>query len=233
VFATRANVARQRSSSQGRISFPRSSDAATGHHYFRQRSRHLRHATLLRADHVMGCNRFYRAPRATDRGHLRRYPAMSSRSSRSESREALVVDEDSAPCRWPCDVRCVAMRSSVRGGPRRAEDVPSGLRTYAAGRPLNTHDMPTFAAVQGGASTTGRRSADRRRHLGRRHERRLAGDHLRLRRRRHLSCRRWWRQDSPADIVLVNLEISGSARPHNVPGTWTERPNWRKPAAAR
>jgi 4-alpha-glucanotransferase len=37
---------------------------------------------------------------------------------------------------------------------------------------------------------------------------------------------------SAADIVVVNLEdLWLEPRPHNVPGTSTERPNWRRPAA--
>jgi 4-alpha-glucanotransferase len=36
---------------------------------------------------------------------------------------------------------------------------------------------------------------------------------------------------SPADIVLVNLEdLWGETEPQNVPGTYHERPNWRRKA---
>jgi 4-alpha-glucanotransferase len=36
---------------------------------------------------------------------------------------------------------------------------------------------------------------------------------------------------SAADVVLVNLEdLWLETRPQNVPGTWRERPNWRRKA---
>jgi 4-alpha-glucanotransferase len=41
-----------------------------------------------------------------------------------------------------------------------------------------------------------------------------------------------WLADSPARWVLVNLEdLWGEGEPHNVPGTSSERPNWRRKAA--
>ena len=38
-----------------------------------------------------------------------------------------------------------------------------------------------------------------------------------------------WLKASPAEITLVNLEdLWLETRPQNVPGTSTERPNWRR-----
>jgi 4-alpha-glucanotransferase len=40
-----------------------------------------------------------------------------------------------------------------------------------------------------------------------------------------------WLKSSPSEIVLVNLEdLWLETRPQNVPGTWSERPNWRRKA---
>jgi 4-alpha-glucanotransferase len=44
------------------------------------------------------------------------------------------------------------------------------------------------------------------------------------------ACLRWLRA-SPADLVLINLEdLWEETKPQNVPGTSTERPNWRRKA---
>jgi 4-alpha-glucanotransferase len=40
-----------------------------------------------------------------------------------------------------------------------------------------------------------------------------------------------WLGRSPSELVLINLEdLWSEARPQNVPGTSTERPNWRRKA---
>jgi 4-alpha-glucanotransferase len=40
-----------------------------------------------------------------------------------------------------------------------------------------------------------------------------------------------WLRASPAELVLINLEdLWGEELPQNVPGTSTERPNWRRKA---
>jgi 4-alpha-glucanotransferase len=40
-----------------------------------------------------------------------------------------------------------------------------------------------------------------------------------------------WLAASPARMVLINLEdLWGETAPQNVPGTHTERPNWRRKA---
>jgi 4-alpha-glucanotransferase len=44
------------------------------------------------------------------------------------------------------------------------------------------------------------------------------------------ACLKWLRA-SPAELVLVNLEdLWTEEKPQNVPGTSTERPNWRRKA---
>jgi 4-alpha-glucanotransferase len=41
----------------------------------------------------------------------------------------------------------------------------------------------------------------------------------------------WWLRASQAELVLINLEdLWGEELPQNVPGTSTERPNWRRKA---
>ena len=121
---------------------------------------------------------------------------------------------------------------SVRGDftrPRR--------RTVAS---LNTHDMPTFAGFVEGSDVNDRAALGqidaatavaqhRRPRPDDRVDRRAVG------RPGHAALLDGLLEDmgrSPAEIVLVNLEdLWLEARPHNVPGTSTERPNWRRPAA--
>jgi 4-alpha-glucanotransferase len=111
---------------------------------------------------------------------------------------------------------------------------------------LNTHDMPTFRAFWEGddvrdlaelglfspeqaAEERERRRALRREmaaQVGRQDEAEEPGIYPAILRDRleHLA-------GSPARMVLVNLEdLWGETEPQNMPGTHTERPNWRRKA---
>jgi 4-alpha-glucanotransferase len=118
---------------------------------------------------------------------------------------------------------------------------------------LNTHDMPTFAAHWRGMDIDDRvnlglfTKADARKEHARRAELNLAL--ARFFHRKGLlknqvgkdagsilpatilkACLHWLRA-SPAELVLVNLEdLWEEENPQNVPGTSTERPNWRRKA---
>jgi 4-alpha-glucanotransferase len=117
---------------------------------------------------------------------------------------------------------------------------------------LNTHDMPTFAAHWRGSDVDDRaalglftKSEVRKEHV-RRAELNLAlakflqrkgllkklqksssrGNEAQILR----ACLSWLRA-SPAELVFVNLEdLWAEEKPQNVPGTSTERPNWRRKA---
>jgi 4-alpha-glucanotransferase len=114
---------------------------------------------------------------------------------------------------------------------------------------LNTHDMPTFAAHWQGLDIDDRAAlglftkAEARKEHARRAKLNSAlvkflqregwlkktdnGDDLQPMLR---ACLRWLRA-SPADLILINLEdLWEEENPQNVPGTSTERPNWRRKA---
>lgn len=118
---------------------------------------------------------------------------------------------------------------------------------------LNTHDMPTFAAHWRGLDIDDRvnlglfTKVEARKEHARRAELNLALAEF-LQRKRPLkneigndadsippatilkACLQWLRA-SRADLVLVNLEdLWEEQNPQNVPGTSTERPNWRRKA---
>jgi 4-alpha-glucanotransferase len=228
-------------------------DAArrSGHAYFRQAlAHHLRHATLLRIDHVMGLHRLYWVPHgaAPTAGTYVTYPSdelFAIVCLESHRAQAVVVGEDLGTV--PPAVRAAMRRHALTGTwvtqgaldglPRTGTYAPPPRTVVAS---LNTHDMPTFAGFLAGADI------DDRLALGQigdddaaaQHAERAAvvaaAEHtfhtsgaagLRDRLVRDLG-------QSPAAIALVNLEdLWLETRPHNVPGTSTERPNWRRPAA--
>jgi 4-alpha-glucanotransferase len=114
---------------------------------------------------------------------------------------------------------------------------------------LNTHDMPAFAAHWRGLDIDDRMKlglftkAEARKEHARRAKlnsallkflqrngrlKKAAADDEVLRVAQ--ACLAWLRT-SPAELVLINLEdLWAEALPQNVPGTSTERPNWRRKA---
>jgi 4-alpha-glucanotransferase len=130
-----------------------------------------------------------------------------------------------------------------RAGPKAALGTPAALSVAS----LNTHDTPTFAGHWRGEDL-----ADRIR-LGllpraelkraKEHRERLKAALVRfLKAQGFLTSRKSgarevlrallaWLRASESELVLVNLEdLWLEARPQNVPGTSTERPNWRRKA---
>jgi 4-alpha-glucanotransferase len=225
---------------------------ATGHDYVRRSiAHHLRHATLLRVDHVMGLRRMYWVPHGfaptegtyVDNAGPELFAIVTLESHRSR---ALVIGEDLGTV--PPSVRAAMRRHQLVGSwvaqgalddvARRGDFDRPGRRTVAS---LNTHDMPTFAGYLAG------RDVDDRLDLGQVDAEAAAAQHTE-RRAVVDGTRRLLAPDASdaqlrdrlvadmgatdAEIVLVNLEdLWLEPRPHNVPGTSTERPNWRRPAA--
>ncbi|MCA9202547.1 MAG: 4-alpha-glucanotransferase [Planctomycetales bacterium] len=111
---------------------------------------------------------------------------------------------------------------------------------------LNTHDMPMFSAWWRGEDIDDRRAMDLMDDAGRDEEHRIRSE---LRE----ALTRWTRitrgieppsasdvltallthlAESSAELLLVNLEdLWQETRPQNIPGTWKERPNWRRRAS--
>jgi len=231
-----------------------------GYRYFRSSLRHqMRHAELLRIDHVMGMNRLYWIPEgiATRDGVYVRYRAeemYAVLSLESHRARTTVVGENLGTV--PVAVDEAMKRHGVRGmyilqfsvSPATKKTLSSPARETVAS--FNTHDTPPFAGF-----LKGRDIADFRR-LGvftnesaaqKRGERQRAVASLakafgvdRMPERTAplalLSrCLRWL-AESPARIVIVNLEDLWLEQwPQNIPGTGAgtshpEQPNWRRKA---
>jgi 4-alpha-glucanotransferase len=178
-----------------------------GYRYLIEAMRHaVRHADVVRIDHVMWLHRLFWIPRGfgAREGVYVRYPTdelygiLTLEAARSGT---IVVGEDLGTV--PAAVRT----SMARHGLLRSfvleldpEDARPPRRSVAS---LNTHDLPPFAAYWRGRDA--RRALEKSLH-------RLA--------------------ESPSRLVLVNLEdLWLDPRPQNVPGTSEEtNPNWRRRA---
>jgi 4-alpha-glucanotransferase len=217
---------------------------------------HLRAAGILRIDHVMGLHRLYWVPtglEAADGVYVRYnaeelYAILSLESHRHKS---WIVGENLGTVPYyvnPTMDRHNIFRmyvlqyelSSDRPRPVRAV----GPDSVAS---LNTHDMPTFKAYWEGLDVEDRKELGLLNEAGARRERKnreaikealiryLLGKGLinapvstesTLRAcLAHLS-------ESQARVILVNLEdLWLETDPQNVPGTFKERPNWKRKAA--
>jgi 4-alpha-glucanotransferase len=219
---------------------------------------HLRHAGVLRLDHVMQLHRLFWVPRGglAAQGVYVRYPAeemYAVLALESHRHQALIVGENLGTV--PPEVSESMERHGILGmyvmqyelapggGGLQREPPPPSVAS------LNTHDMPTFRGFWEGRDLddlealgfldAARVRDDRQRRAGERHQMAAmaAARHpgawdgrsdpypLVLRDRlEHLA-------ESPARVVLVNLEdLWGETAPQNVPGTYDERPNWRRKA---
>lgn len=236
---------------------PLSSDRVDGHGYLLACLRaHARMAHLLRLDHVMGFYRLFWVPRGlgASQGVYVRYPAAAWWAAlciASQELRCEIVGENLGMV--PPEVDAALHERAIRGmavaqfhlthhdhGPMRP--IPHGVVAS-----LNTHDTPTFAGWWRGADldqhqALGWLSGDRLEHE--RHTRALqrhaAGTFAERGSlgRSHPEAARvaagLYRAlvDSPAHLVLLNLEdLWAEPRPHNVPGTWRELPNWLRRSA--
>ncbi len=215
---------------------------------------HLRYAGVLRIDHVMGLHRLYVIPQgasAKDGVYLgyaaaELYAILSIESHRSHT---LLVGEDLGTV--PGEVHEAMREHGVLG----MHVVEYAARAQGVALPhaggdvvasVNTHDMPTFAAFWDGDDVADRVELgwiDEGAAAAQRQER----AQLRANLRAHLGGATPLPPDadaheayaaclaelgaSEAPLVLVSLEdLWGERLPHNVPGTWLERPNWRRRA---
>jgi 4-alpha-glucanotransferase len=229
--------------------------------YVRACLRHLmRHAGALRIDHILGFHRLYWIPDGMDPAHgvYVRSPAAALYEVLAEEAHrtgTAVVGEDLGTVPRgvrPAMTRRGVLRSHVvelEALPDRDPALPpppvSSLAT------LNTHDLATFASFWEGGDVDDRLDLgliddgqSRKQHAERRRLTQLLTAQLRderhLRRRggsiattaeaeraahRHLAA-------GPARVMVVSLEdLWGEREPQNRPGTYRERPNWRRRAA--
>jgi 4-alpha-glucanotransferase len=219
---------------------------------------HLRHAGVLRLDHVMQLHRLFWVPRGAGPagGVYVRYPheeLYAVLSLESHRHQAMIVGENLGTV--PREVEESMAGHGVLGMyVLQYELAPGGggLRREppaAAVASLNTHDMPTFRGYWE------ERDVDDLEALGlfdepqAREERQRRAEQ---RRQLEAAALAWRPADldgcgdpyglvlrgclehlaaSPARMVLVNLEdLWRETEPQNVPGTGGERPNWRRKA---
>jgi 4-alpha-glucanotransferase len=216
----------------------------------------MHHARLLRIDHVMGLHRLYWVPHgfAARQGTYVNYPAgelfaiFCLESHRNRTR---LVGENLGTV--PPAVNDSMARHGLREmfvvqfqerpDPIAALPTPKALSVAS----LNTHDTPTFAAHWRGDDLV----ESVRLGLMPRSELKAAKKNREqiktaliqfLKSKGFLITRKpvlcdvvpaliAWLRASPAEITLINLEdLWLETRPQNVPGTSSERPNWRRKA---
>jgi 4-alpha-glucanotransferase len=213
-------------------------------------------AGILRVDHIIGFHHLYCIPDGFDARHglyVRNHPEeyYAILSLESHRHKTLVVGEDLGTV--PPYVRPAMRRHGIRRSylaqfefnPKENVVVPPPPTLSVAS--LNTHDTPTFAAFWGGLGIDDRLDMKllSTKDAAKDHE-----DRGRLRkaviaylRRVGLLGKRQKATDevlkavlvalgkSRARLVLANLEdLWGETKPQNVPGTTTERINWRRKA---
>jgi 4-alpha-glucanotransferase len=227
-----------------------------GYHYLREcLHHHLQFAGMLRIDHVMGMHRLFFVPHGLGAKHgvYVRYPVeelYAVFSLESHRHKALLVGEDLGTV--PEAVRPAMGRHNIRRLYVGQYEVKAdGNRPFPPPAPgavasLNTHDMPTFRAFWEALDV------DDRVALGLLNEEAARDERTRrqwmrdsvlyyLRREKLLGAsaeptevlRAWLALlgAGPVQAVLTNLEdLWGATEPQNVPGTWKERPNWRRKA---
>lgn len=218
---------------------------------------HLRHAGILRLDHVMGLHRLFWVPKGFEpsQGVYVRYPAeefYAVLALESHKYEAVIVGEDLGTV--PSYVRSAMARHNLRRMyvlqfevPTDDPSRPLNAPTADAVASLNTHDTPTFAAFWDGVDIEDRLALgllDREGILAERETREAQKEALAgfLRRAGLLQGAATAREvlqaslahlaGSQAEIVLVNLEdLWLETQPQNVPGTSHERSNWQRKAS--
>jgi 4-alpha-glucanotransferase len=220
---------------------------------------HMRHAAMLRVDHVMGLHRLYWVPRgrpATDGAYVR-YAADEAWAIlclESHRQRCEVIGEDLGTV--PPSVPAAMAAHGVRGLHVRQFALPARLGAASGAIPaacvasLGTHDTPTFAGCAAGddlviLAELGLLSPAQRTAAATARATSLRAVAAELR------AQGWLRPDddpadpgalmralhcqlaaSPARDVLITLEDLWLERaPQNVPGTGPERPNWRRPLA--
>jgi len=225
------------------------------HSYVRAYLRHhLRHAHMLRIDHVMGLHRLYWVPRGSPASHgaYVSYPAeemYAILSIESHQHRAVIIGENLGTV--PPEVNRSLKRHGVAGMfvvqyEARPQPVPALRRVPQKEiASMNTHDMPPFAAFWQGLDIDDRHQLGliKRGDLTNQHRQRqrICRSLARLLRRRGESARVQTDAaavlaailrhlgSSDAQWLLVNLEdLWLETESQNTPGTSTERVNWRR-----
>ena len=240
--------------SWGFAPFNPSAMRANGYTYLRTAIQtHLRYAGALRLDHVMALHRLFWVPNQMEpsEGVYVRYPSEELYALlclESVRHEAVIIGEDLGTVppevRTGMDRHNIARMFVVQFELRDHHDAPLPDPAPYSVASLNTHDMPTFEGYRRGLD------ADLRFELGlmerdeveqSRHHRRellqqLVGQlertgflHGRAEAEALRDALLAFLAASDARMLLINLEdLWREDRPQNVPGTSTERPNWRR-----
>lgn len=217
---------------------------------------HLRHAAILRIDHVMSLHHLYWIPNGAEahEGVYVRYPAeevYAILSLESHRHKAVIVGEDLGTV--PQHVRRAMSKHGLLRSyvlqiePTASSERPFGHIPTASVASLNTHDTPQFAAFWRSFDTEVKRKlgaldqkAALAEHRSRQKLKRALVEFLKreglLQGSRPdeaaiLQACLAYLSASAAPAVLVNLEdLWLETRPQNVPGTLDEHPNWRRKA---
>lgn len=227
----------------------------TGYRHLRALLRfQMRHAGLLRIDHVMGLHRLYWVPRGFEasQGTYVNYPAEELHAIfnlESHRNRTVLVGENlgTVPPIVNRSLRRHRIREMFvvqfegRPDPHAALRRPPALSVAS----VNTHDTPTFAAHWRGDDLRdcARLGLLSRSELGPalRKRNRLGAALVKFLKSKGLLENRQpqvrdvlrallqWLNASESELVLVNVEdLWLETRPQNVPGTSGERPNWRR-----
>ena len=215
---------------------------------------HLRHASALRIDHVMGLHRLFWIPTGAE-ARLGAFVSTPSEeiyailSVESRRHSAWLVGEDLGTV--PPEVEGALKDHDIRGmyviQYEVRPDPEAPLRAVPASTvaSVNTHDMPPFASFWGGIDLADRRD------LGLLTEETLAAEReVRAAQKSALAAflrdqgllgpsaddagsvlrATWdWLAASPAGVLLLNVEDFWlETEPQNTPNTYLERPNWRR-----
>jgi 4-alpha-glucanotransferase len=214
----------------------------------------MHHARLLRIDHVMGLHRLYWVPRGFEarQGTYVNYPAQELYAIfclESHRNRTRLVGENLGT------VPPTVNEGMARHGLREMfvvqfQERPDVVAALPPPKPasmasLNTHDTPTFAAHWRGDDLVesvrlGLRPRNQLKAAKKNRERIKIALIEFLKREGFLKARKRglrdvvpaliaWLKASPAEIALISLEdLWFETRPQNVPGTSSERPNWRR-----
>ncbi len=229
---------------------------ATSYRYLRECLRNMmQYAGVLRLDHVMNLQRLFWVPEgheATDGAYVRynSEELFAVLCIESQREMCVVVGEDLGVV--PTEVRSAmakhnVQRMSVVQFEANADEPPLGSAPHASVASLNTHDMPTFAAYWNADDVADRQDLgllddngaiearkDRKnvtRSLARFFKSTQSLKQLPGSARDAVRAALLHLAEGDARFVLINLEdLWQEPLPQNVPGTWQERPNWRRKA---
>lgn len=223
--------------------------AETEHADFRSAvDHHARIADLLRIDHILGLYRLYWIPKGAEReGAYVRNPSdgwWKALVDGSHRHQCEIIGENLGilPPKLNQDMAALRVKGLYVGqfsiGMGTDQPLQSPQSSDIAS--LNTHDLPTFPGWVHGEDIAQRHDLgwlDKPTALHALAERRHQVHHL----MNHAGCAPnapaqelasalyQWLCRSPASMVLINLEdLWDERRPHNVPGTWRELPNWKR-----